>query len=61
MEYLWVLEPDSSYDVPDNRHDKGYKYLLSVKRVFMQLLRSFVDKSWVNSIDEKSIENIDKS
>jgi len=61
MECLWVMEPDSDYDVPDNRHDKGYKHLLSTKRVFMQLLRSFVNKSWVNSIDEESIVNIDKS
>ena len=31
MEYLWVLEPDTAYDPLDKSHDKGYKYLLSVK------------------------------
>ncbi len=69
MNYLWVLEPETEYnaseieydDTVKNKHDKGYKYLLSVKRVFLQLLRSFVDKSWVNSIDEDSVEYINKS
>ena len=75
MDYLWVLEPEAEYDTVEdnhdtaenehdkvkNKHDKGYKYLLSVKRVFMQLLRSFVDKSWVSSIDEDSAEYINKS
>ncbi|HOJ10661.1 MAG TPA: Rpn family recombination-promoting nuclease/putative transposase [Clostridiales bacterium] len=75
MDYLWVLEPEAEYgtigdkldtagnehDTVWNKHDKGYKYLLSVKRVFMQLLRSFVDESWVGSIDEDSIEYINKS
>ena len=27
MEYLWVLEPDSKYDVPDNRHNMRNKYI----------------------------------
>ena len=68
MDYLWVLEPESEYnisgneyDAVKNKHDKGYKYLLSVKRVFLQLLRSFVDKTWVNRIDEDSVEFINKS
>jgi hypothetical protein len=61
MEYLWVLEPDTAYDPLDKSHDKGYKYLLSVKRVFIQLLKSFVGQDWVNNIDEDSVERIDKS
>ncbi len=59
--YAWVLEPDENYEVLNNRHDTGYKYLLSVKRVFVQLLRSFVRQSWVNNIDEDNVENINKS
>ena len=61
MNYTWILEPDNKYEVINNKHDTGYKYLLSVKRVFIQLLKSFVDKSWVNDIDEDSVENINKS
>ncbi len=61
MEYLWVLEPDAVYDPLDKSHVKGYKYLLSVKRVFIQLLKSFVGQDWVNKIDEESVERIDKS
>jgi predicted transposase/invertase (TIGR01784 family) len=61
MEFSWVLESDARYDALDNRHDKGYKYLLSVKKVFVELLRSFVNQGWVNKIDENDIERIDKS
>ena len=61
MNYTWILEPDEKYEVINNKHDTGYKYLLSVKRVFLQLLKSFVDKSWVNDIDEDNVENINKS
>ncbi|NLC68195.1 MAG: Rpn family recombination-promoting nuclease/putative transposase [Clostridiaceae bacterium] len=61
MEYLWVLEPDTEYEAPRNKHDKGYKYLLSTKRIFIQLLRCFLDKSWVDRIDENSVEYINKS
>ncbi|NJD01607.1 MAG: Rpn family recombination-promoting nuclease/putative transposase [Ruminiclostridium sp.] len=57
----WVLESDSDYEVLDNRHDKGYKYILSIKRIFIQLLRSFVEQGWVSRLDEGNIERIDKS
>jgi len=29
MECLWIIEPDANYDIPDNRHDKGYKHQTS--------------------------------
>ncbi|NSW92932.1 MAG: Rpn family recombination-promoting nuclease/putative transposase [Firmicutes bacterium] len=45
----------------NNRHDKGYKYLLSVKKVFVQLLKSFVRQDWVHKIDEDSVEQINRS
>jgi len=57
----WVLESDSDYEVLDNRHDKGYKYILSIKRMFVQLLRSFVEQGWVSRLDEGNVERIDKS
>lgn len=61
VEQFWILEADEEYEVHDNKHDKGYKYILSVKRMFVQLLRSFVDQGWVSKIDEDSVERIDKS
>lgn len=44
MEYCWVLEPDAEYTANslNNKYDKGYKYLLSAKRVFLQLLKGFL-------------------
>lgn len=42
-------------------HDKGYKFLLSSRDVFLQLLQCFIAKDWVKSIDEESITPIDKS
>lgn len=44
-----------------NKHDKGYKFLLSSKRVFIQLLRSFIEQGWVDKIDENNMVRIDKS
>ncbi len=45
----------------ENPHDKGYKYLLSCENVFLELVESFVDKGWVESIDRQAITRIDKS
>lgn len=42
-------------------HDKGYKYLLSSKKVFIDLLRSFVKQGWVEQIDETNVIKVDKS
>ena len=51
MEFSWILEPDAEYDVVDNRHDKGYKYLLQIKRLFIQLLRGFqCFRTWMKNI-----------
>lgn len=61
VEQFWILEADTEYDAHNNRHDKGYKYILSAKRMFVQLLKSFVDQGWVNRIDEDNVERIDKS
>jgi predicted transposase/invertase (TIGR01784 family) len=42
-------------------HDKGYKELLSHKKTFVELLRSFVKEQWVNDVDEENLELINKS
>ena len=41
-----------SADKPNinNPHDKGYKYLLSSEKVFLELLQSFINVSWVQQI-----------
>lgn len=45
----------------NNPHDKGYKYLLSSEKVFLELLQSFVNVSWVQQIDPAAMTRIDKS
>lgn len=42
-------------------HDKGYKYLLSSKKVFVDLLRSFVKQGWIEQIDDTHVIKVDKS
>lgn len=42
-------------------HDTSYKFLLSSKKLFVELLRSFINKSWVNGVDENQIEEIPHS
>ena len=61
MEHLWLREAEVGYEAPNNKHDKGYKYLLSVKKVFVELLRSFVKQDWVSCIDENNVVKVDKS
>lgn len=42
-------------------HDKGYKWLLSSREIFVQLLQSFIKEPWVNEIDQNKIKRTDKS
>ena len=42
-------------------HDKGYKHLLQSKRAFMDLLKSFVKKEWVELVCEDDLVRVDKS
>jgi len=42
-------------------HDTGYKYLLSSKKAFLQLLRSFVQGGWAKDVDEAGLIRVDKS
>ncbi|QSZ27757.1 Rpn family recombination-promoting nuclease/putative transposase [Aceticella autotrophica] len=52
---------NKSEKIINNKYDKGYKYLLSYKKVFIEFLRSFVKKDWVNQIEESKIIRINKS
>lgn len=44
-----------------HEHDVGYKYIFSHKDTFLELLRSFVKKDWVNLIKSEDLILIDKS
>ncbi|KKC30248.1 Rpn family recombination-promoting nuclease/putative transposase [Caldanaerobacter subterraneus KAk] len=55
------MEDKNVKEAIHNQHDKGYKFLLSSKRVFIELLRSFVKQEWVNDIDEANVVKVDKS
>lgn len=55
------MEEKDQQESIHNPHDTGYKYLLSTKRVFVQLLKSFIKEGWVDMINESTIVKIDKS
>src|SRR6056297_565884 len=42
-------------------HDKGYKYILTIKQEFLKLLKGFIKEKWVDTIEEDNIVRIDKS
>ena len=44
-----------------NIHDTGYKKLFSDKRIFRQLIETFVTEKWVKDIDFDSCEQLDKT
>lgn len=46
----WVREAGAEYGRLNKKHDKGYKYLLSFKRIFIQLVKSFINEGWVSQI-----------
>ena len=58
---LTVFEKAETYSKVANEHDSGYKYLLSVKRVFIDLIRSFVPREWAKEIDDERTIKLDKS
>ena len=43
------------------KHDRGYKHLLSSKQIFLEMLRSFIKRGWVDQIDEANVIKVDKS
>ncbi|MFD2114282.1 Rpn family recombination-promoting nuclease/putative transposase [Paenibacillus yanchengensis] len=40
------------------RHDTSYRFLLSSKKLFVELLRSFVKRGWIEDIAEENVEEI---
>ena len=47
--------------VSANRYDSAYKYLFSSRRIFHQLLVSFVEEPFVESLHPEDLETVDKS
>ncbi len=45
----------------NNPHDTGYKYLLSSKKAFMELIKSFIKTGWAEQVDETSLVRVDKT
>jgi len=43
------------------RHDTSYRFLLSSKKLFVELLRSFIDRGWVQAVDEEHVQEIPHS
>ncbi|MFA5537511.1 MAG: Rpn family recombination-promoting nuclease/putative transposase, partial [Bacillota bacterium] len=58
---ITVREQPEDYRAIHNRHDKGYKYLLSSKTTFIQLLQTFTKLEWTENIKEEDILLVDKS
>ncbi|GEA15390.1 transposase [Moorella sp. E308F] len=46
---------------PHHPHDKGYRQLLADKRVFLELLKTFVREEWVEAIDSDDLILVNKS
>ncbi|WP_163859519.1 Rpn family recombination-promoting nuclease/putative transposase [Paenibacillus elgii] len=55
------MNSDERQETIHPRHDTSYRFLLSSKKLFVELLRSFVHKGWVQSIDETSVQEIPHS
>ncbi|MTI96911.1 MAG: Rpn family recombination-promoting nuclease/putative transposase [Firmicutes bacterium] len=61
MSLALVCDPKTTYNPPNHKHDSGYKYLLSDKQVFLQLLQSFVQEEWVEQMTSDNVTRVDKS
>ena len=44
-----------------HEHDVGYKHIFSHKETFLEFLKSFLKKDWVNKIKEEDLILVDKS
>ena len=59
-----ILEKSAKYIVEDNevhnKYDKGYKYLLSIKKNFIDFMKTFMKITWSEEIEEKDITLMDK-
>ena len=66
METIFGVDPICYNQVMKNKkihqpHDKGYKYILKIRKEFINLLKGFVKENWVKNLSEKHMVRIDKS
>ncbi|MFD2115174.1 Rpn family recombination-promoting nuclease/putative transposase [Paenibacillus yanchengensis] len=52
------MEPKPEEETLHPRHDTSYRFLLSSKKLFVELLRSFVKRGWTNDVTEENVEEI---
>lgn len=52
---------DQTTDTIHHQHDTAYKFLLSSKKLFAELLRSFINRNWAYDIKEEHVEQIPHS
>ncbi|MCK4261328.1 MAG: Rpn family recombination-promoting nuclease/putative transposase [Halanaerobiales bacterium] len=55
------MSSDKTENSIPHPHDAGYRHLLSSKKVFLELVRSFVKAGWVDNIDENSMIQMEGS
>ncbi|MFC6551311.1 Rpn family recombination-promoting nuclease/putative transposase [Cohnella cellulosilytica] len=55
------MNSNSNSDSIHQRHDTSYRFLLSSKKLFVELLRSFIDRGWVQAVDEEHVQEIPHS
>lgn len=49
------MDSSTNSETVHQRHDTSYRFLLSSKKLFVELLRSFIDKGWVQAVDEEHV------
>jgi predicted transposase YdaD len=55
------VDSSTNSETVHQRHDTSYRFLLSSKKLFVELLRSFIDKGWVQAVDEEHVQEIPHS
>lgn len=55
------MSSDVNPETVHQRHDTSYRFLLSSKKLFVELLRSFINKGWVQAVDEEHVQEIPHS
>lgn len=55
------MDSSTNTETVHQRHDTSYRFLLSSKKLFVELLRSFIDKGWVQAVDEEHVQEIPHS
>ena len=55
------MSSDENPETIHQLHDTSYRFLLSSKKLFVELLRSFINKGWVQAVNEEHVQEIPHS